>query len=243
MTPPVQEISPEISVVIPVYNEAALVVPTAEDLVARLRESGASFELILAENGSTDGTGALLTELVARLPEVRALHLPDPDYGAALRQGILEARGTYVVCEEIDLCDLDFHQRALALLRDEESDFVVGSKAAEGAGDHRPLLRRTATRVMSGLLRVSLSFRGTDTHGLKAFHRQRVEPVVKRCVVTRDLFASELVIRAQRMGLRVREIPIDIQEKRPPSVGLLRRVPGVFRNLGELIWVIRVKGE
>lgn len=237
------EQGPEITVVIPVYNEASLVVPATEELVRALREKAVSFELILAENGSTDGTTALLDALEARLPEVRAIHLDRPDYGAALRMGILEARGTFVVCDEIDICDVDFHQRALARLREDATDFVVGSKAARGSGDHRPLIRRAATRVMSGLLRVSLGFRGTDTHGLKAFHRLRIRQVVERCVVTRDLFASELVIRAQRMGLRVTEIPVDIQEKRPPSVQLVRRVPGVFRNLGELIWVIRVKGE
>ncbi|MDF1564363.1 MAG: glycosyltransferase [Deltaproteobacteria bacterium] len=242
MTKPKNE-TPEITIVIPVYNEAGLVVPAAEELVERLQADGVSFELILAENGSTDGTAALLADLEARLAPVRALHLDRPDYGAALRMGILEARGKYVVCEEIDICDVDFHRRALSLLRDDDADFIVGSKAARGSGDHRPIYRRAATRVMSGLLRAGLGFRGTDTHGLKAFHRLRVRPVVERCVVTRDLFASELVIRAQRMGLRVQEIPVDIQEKRPPSVQLIRRVPGVFRNLGELIWVIRVKGE
>ncbi len=234
---------PEVSVVIPVYNEAGLVVPSSEDLLAKLRAQGTPFELLLCENGSTDGTRALLQTLAQRHPEVRALHLDVPDYGAALRLGILEARGTYVICDEIDICDLDFHGRALACLRSGEAEFVVGSKAAKGSGDHRPLYRRAATRVMSGLLRVSLGFRGTDTHGLKAFDRVRVRPVVERCVVTRDLFASELVIRAQRSGLKVVEIPVDIHEKRPPSVRLLRRVPGVVRNLGELIWVIRIQGR
>src|SRR5205814_10650067 len=96
----------------------------------------------------------------------------------------------------------------------------------------RPLVRRLATRTITLLLRVVTGFRGTDTHGLKAFKRERLVDVARACVVDRDLFASEFVIRAQRMGRDVREIPIALQEKRPPSTHLLRRGPrrreGIF---------------
>ena len=61
-------------------------------------------------------------------------------------------------------------------------------------------------------------------------------------MVDRHLFASELVIRAQRAGLGIREIPVRVLEKRPPSVGLVRRVPGVLRNLAKLVVAIRIKG-
>src|SRR5206468_6930201 len=102
--------------------------------------------------------------------------------------------------------------------------------AMKGANDDRPWIRRTATRVINLLLRVSTGFRGTDTHGLKAFRRERLVDVARACVVERDLFASELVIRAQRMGRVVREIPIALREKRPPSTHLFRRVPHVLRG-------------
>ena len=90
------------------------------------------------------------------------------------------------------------------------------------------------------LLRIFLGFRGTDTHGLKAFHRERLLDVVKSCVVNRDLFASEFVIRSERGDFRVHEIPISLEEKRPPSVNLVRRVPHVLANLARLVWVIRM---
>jgi hypothetical protein len=59
--------------------------------------------------------------------------------------------------------------------------------------------------------------------------------------VERDLFASELVIRAQRMGRDVREIPIALREKRPPSIQLMKRVPRVLRGLAQLAWTIRIR--
>jgi glycosyltransferase involved in cell wall biosynthesis len=236
------ETAPEISIVIPVFNEASLVQSAAEELCHALDQAGLDYELILAENGSTDSTPEIVDGLSARLPRVRALHVGEPNYGKALRQGILSARGTYVLSDEIDLCDVDFYQRALPRLRSGEADLVVGSKAARGARDERPQLRRLGTKVINGILRLTLGFRGTDTHGLKAFRRESLLPVVNACLVDKDMFASELVIRAGRMGRRVVEIPVVVHEKRRPTINLARRVPNVLKNVGKLIYVIRIKG-
>ena len=97
------------------------------------------------------------------------------------------------------------------------------------------------TLVINGMLRVALGFRGTDTHGLKAFRREPVQPIASACQIDRDLFASELVIRAERAGLGVREIPVRVQEKRPPTLGLARRVPNVLKNFAKLFVAIRFK--
>ena len=75
---------------------------------------------------------------------------------------------------------------------------------------------------------------------MKAFRRAALLDTVQRCVVDKDLFASELVIRAERYNVRVMEIPIQIVEKRPPSIHLFRRVPNVLKNLARLVYVIRV---
>jgi glycosyltransferase involved in cell wall biosynthesis len=242
--------APDVSIVIPVYNEEGILREAVTELVegyAALREALAwpdlAFEVIVAENGSRDRTAELAQHLADERPEVRAFSLGEPNYGKALRRGILEARGTYVICEEIDLCDLDFHRRALDHLRHGDADMVVGSKAMKGASDERPILRRVATRVINGMLRVALDFRGTDTHGLKAFERKTVTPVVEACVIDRDLFASELVIRAGRDDLRVLEIPIKLHEKRPPAINLVKRVPRVLQGLAKLTYVIRFGGK
>ncbi len=229
-----------ISIVIPVYNEAGIVAEAAAELCRKLDEMGWDYELLFTENGSRDGTVGILESLPSRLPRVRWLHEAEPNYGRALKRGILEARGDVVICDEIDLCDVDFYRRALPIL-EQGADLVVGSKAMKGANDARPLVRRLATRVITLLLRMVTGFRGTDTHGLKAFKRERLVPVARACVVDRDLFASELVIRAQRMGRDVREIPIALREKRPPSTALLRRVPRVLKGLVKLGWTIRIR--
>jgi len=235
------EASPEISIVIPIYNEAALLQGAAQELCAALEAERLDFELILAENGSKDATPQLVDELARNNPRIRALHVGEPNYGKALRQGILAARGAFVLCDEIDLCDVDFYRRALPLLRSGEAELVVGTKAGRGSRDERPVLRRVGTRVINGMLRATLGFTGTDTHGLKAFRREALLPVVEACVVDRDMFASELVIRAGRMGRKVEEIPIVVHEKRRPSINLMRRVPNVLKNVARLIYVIRIR--
>ncbi len=234
---------PDVSIVIPVYNEEGILREAIGELIAELASRELTYEIIIAENGSRDRTVELAEHLVAEHPGVvRAFSLGEPNYGKALRRGILEARGTWVICEEIDLCDVDFHDRALDHLRHGDADMIVGSKAMKGASDQRPLFRRTATRVLNGMLRIALDFRGTDTHGLKAFDREALRAVVEACVIERDLFASELVIRAGQ-AVRVMEIPIRIAEKRPPGIHLVKRVPNVLRGMAKLTYVIRFGGK
>jgi glycosyltransferase involved in cell wall biosynthesis len=238
---------PLVSIVIPIYNEEGILHSAVVDLIDRLQTAQTTtpvlgrYEILLSENGSRDATVQIGQELAARYPQVRIDSLGRPNYGAALKAGIERARGTYVLCDEIDLCDVDFYERALKLLQSGQADMVVGSKAMSGAHDKRPLLRRVATQTINGMLRVLLDFRGTDTHGLKAFSRERLLDTLSHCVVDKDLFASEFVIRAQREGKRVDEIPVHIVEKRPPSINLFKRVPNVLKNLARLTYVIRIQ--
>jgi glycosyltransferase involved in cell wall biosynthesis len=232
---------PFLSIVIPVYNEEAILRAAVVDLIDRLSALPWSYELVIAENGSTDRTIEAAAELAERFDQLVCRHTDEPNYGKALREGILRATGELVICDEIDLCDTDFYERAIELLQDDSVDFVVGSKVMEGAMDQRPITRRLGTVVINGMLRATLGFKGTDTHGLKAFRREPVQPIARACLVDGDLFASELVIRSQRAGLGIREIPVRVLEKRPPTIGLARRVPNVLKNLAKLFIAIRIK--
>ena len=232
--------TPDISIVIPIHNEEGILVSAVNDLVVRLPALEKRYEIILAENGSADCTVEIAEMLCEKYPEVSVFSSDTPNYGAALKEGIRRARGTFVLCDEIDICDVDFYSRALEILEKGDIDLVVGSKAMPGANDKRPFTRRVATSVINRLLRLTLEFKGTDTHGLKAFRREVLLPVVEECVVDRDLFASEFVIRAGLMGVGIQEIPVTIVEKRTPSIDLFRRVPAVVKGLGRLFVAIRL---
>ncbi len=232
---------PKLSIVIPVYNEEGIVREACLELMARLDERGWDYELVLTENGSRDRTVEILQRLAQERPRLRFIRSDEPNYGLALKRGILEARGRYVGCDEIDLCDVRFYDRALPILDAGGVDMVVGSKRAPGSQDHRPAYRRFATYVHNTLLRVALDFKGTDTHGVKAFVRERIASTAARCVVDKDVFASELVLRAGLEGKKVVEIPVSLEEKRPPSIALFKRVPNVVRQVAKLFWVLRFR--
>ena len=231
--------SPHVSIVIPVYNEEGILRGSVLELEEKLRRFGWSYELLLCENGSRDRTIEIGHELEAEHPQVRMLSVGQPNYGLAMKQGILEARGTYVICDEIDLLDTEFYARAMALLERSDTDLVVGSKAMVGSNDQRPLFRRAATRVYNGMLRAVCHYPGTDTHGLKAFRREALLDTARRCILDRDVFASEFVIRAHREGKKVVEIPFAVREKRPPSIRLMKRVPHVLRSVARLAVSVR----
>jgi glycosyltransferase involved in cell wall biosynthesis len=230
---------PHVSIVIPVYNEEGILRGSVLELREKLRPFGFTYELVLCENGSRDRTVEIGKEIEADFPEVRMISIGQPNYGLAMRTGILAARGDVVICDEIDLCDTEFYARALALLERTDTDLVVGSKAMVGSNDQRPWVRRVGTRVYNGLLRAVCNFRGTDTHGLKAFKREVLLETAQRCVLDRDVFASEFVIRAHREKKKVVEIPFAVHEKRPPSINLLKRVPHVIKSVAKLAISVR----
>jgi len=230
----------DLSVVIPVYNEESILEQAIIELVADLDQRPGSYEVLIAENGSRDRTAELAQSLSETYPHVWTFSVGEPNYGRALKEGLLTAQGEIAICDEIDICDTRFYDSALQMLTESsEVDFVVGSKRAPGAQDRRPLFRRFATGVLNLMLRIGVGFKGTDTHGLKALRLAPIKPIIERCVVDRDMFASELVVRVHRSDRIWREIPIDLREKRPPSVHLLRRVPHVLNHIVRLVWIIR----
>jgi glycosyltransferase involved in cell wall biosynthesis len=232
-----------VSIVIPVYNEEGILRGSVLELEEKLARFGWSYELLLCENGSRDRTVEIGKELEAEHPRVRLLSVGSPNYGLAMKFGISEARGRYVICDEIDLLDTEFYARAMALLERSDTDLVVGSKAMVGSNDQRPLFRRAATRVYNGLLRAVCRYPGTDTHGLKAFRREALLETARRCRLDRDVFASEFVIRAHREGKKVVEIPFAVREKRPPSIRLMTRVPHVIKSVAKLAISVRRTGD
>jgi glycosyltransferase involved in cell wall biosynthesis len=240
-----QEDVPDFSIVIPAYNEATIIRDSIHSLCTRLDKFSKRYEIIVAENGSNDDTADIVRRLILELPQVRLLQTQAPNYGAALRAGIITARGRYIHCDEIDICDADFHRRALELFVGDDGgfDLVIGSKTMRGARDRRPLGRRAATSLINMLLRVSLGFRGTDTHGLKALRRDTIISIVEQCVADGDMFASELVIRAERARKRIVDIPLDLQENRPTSIRLIKRVPRALKNIVQLVYVIRFQSR
>jgi glycosyltransferase involved in cell wall biosynthesis len=217
-------VSPALSVVLPAHNEAQFLDDTLTTIVAGLRVRSLAFEVFVVENGSTDTTADVARAFAAAAPEVHVQSRALADYGESLRSGLLAAGGDLVAMFDVDYYDLSFLDRAMACFEDDPALVVVlGSKRAPGAGDHRPLVRRLVTAAFAGILRVGFGLTVSDTHGMKVLRRGPIEPIARACRSGTDLFDTELVIRADRAGLRVAELPVEVRELRPSRTPLLRR--------------------
>ena len=226
---------PVLSVVMPAHNEEAFLDAAVRDVVATLRAADRTFEVVVVENGSVDETAALAAKLEAELPEVRALSAPVADYGAALRTGFFEATGDLVAIFDVDYYDFDFLDRALAMASAPGGpDIVVGAKRGEGAHDTRAWPRRLVTGVFSGILRYGFGLRVADTHGIKVLRRAPLKDLAAACRYGTETFDTELILRAERAGLKVTSIPVTVEETRPSRTSIIRRIPKTFLALGRL---------
>jgi glycosyltransferase involved in cell wall biosynthesis len=226
-----------VDVVIPVYNEEPILSRQLDPVLQRLP---GGFSLTVVENGSTDATPDMLRSLQGEHPEsLRVLSLAEANYGRAMLEGILASGAEVVVTDDLDVMDTDFWARGLRELRPGGVDLVQGSKVLAGRSDRRPLVRKAATLVLTFFLRALLGYRGTDTHGPKVFGRAALAPVAEACRMELDILPTELVVRAQRAGLTIVEIPIHLRELRPTPLPLYRRVPRALRDLVRLALLLR----
>ncbi|MBV8304145.1 MAG: glycosyltransferase family 2 protein [Acidimicrobiia bacterium] len=228
-----------ISVVLAAHNEEGFLAPTVGELLDGLRARGTEFEIVVVENGSTDGTREEATRLAAGASELRSLSLPDPDYGAALRAGLLDAGGEIVVNFDVDYYDLTFLDRAVARLGEPDHPaIVVGSKRQEGSVDNRSWSRKLVTLGFTTILHVGFGLTVSDTHGMKAMRREAVRSLAEGCRFRTDLFDTELVIRAERAGLGVVDLPVEVTETRPARTPILKRVARSLVGLARMRWVL-----
>lgn len=219
----------------PAFNEALVIESSVTEVLRAMRDRGEHFELIIAENGSTDGTQPIAAALAAAQPEVRLLSLPEADYGRALRAGFLAAEGELVVNFDADYYDVPFVDRARAAMSASPPPvIVVGSKRGEGSDDTRAWSRRLVTFSFSTLLRVGFGLQVSDTHGIKALAREPLRYLAEQCRFGRDLFDTELVLRAERAGLRTAEIPVQVRELRPSRSSIASRIPRSLMGLARL---------
>jgi len=229
---------PRFSVVVPIHNEAGILLDSLVLMLQEFKTIGAQFEMVVCENGSTDETSRLVDQLKRDHLQVRVEHLLTPNYGLALKHGISVCKGDIVMIFNVDFWSMEFVRIAIAKLDD--NDMVIGSKIMRGAKDQRPILRRMITRGFNFFLRVFFGFHGTDTHGMKAFRRRSLAAILDKCITDEFIFDSEFVLRAERKGLRITEVPVHVRELRQPSYwSLIRRIPGTFLNLVRLSRALR----
>jgi glycosyltransferase involved in cell wall biosynthesis len=207
-----------VSVVIPCLNEAETIAECVSQALAVLAVNGLEGEVIVVDNGSTDGSGEL-----ARTAGADVVEEPRRGYGSAYLAGLAAAQGDYIVMVDADLT-YDFGEIP-GFVRELEAgaDVVIGNRMQNIKPGAMPLLSRLGNPLLSGFLNVLHRTNVHDAHcGMRALRRDLV-PVLNLRTVGME-FASEMVIRATREHLDVREVPIALH----PRVGESKLSP--FRD-------------
>jgi len=221
---------PWLSVVIPAYNEERRLPRTLRTVVAHLRERGLPFEVVVADDGSADGTAGLAGEFGA---EVRVLRLPHRGKGAAVRDGVLACHGDLVLVSDADLStpiqELD---RLVAAI--ERSEVAIGSRNVAGARVAVPQRfdRRFMGRGFNLLVRALLLPGIRDTQcGVKLFRREPALVLFERCRSEGFAFDVEVLALARGLGYRLAEVPVEWNNSPDSRVRPLVDVPRMFWEL------------
>jgi glycosyltransferase involved in cell wall biosynthesis len=203
---------PELSVVIPCLDEAESIEIVVRKAVETMKREGIDGEVIVADNGSTDGSPELAERAGARV-----VHEPRRGYGSAYLAGFDAATGTYVLMGDAD-DTYDFTEigRFLAPLRD-GADMVIGDRFADIQPGAMPWLHRyVGNPILTGMLNLFFRTGVSDAHcGMRAFRRDLLPALDLR--TTGMEFASEWVIRASKLDLDIREIPISYHPRKGES--------------------------
>jgi len=228
----------EWSVVIPAHNEAANLEACVAQFVQSLPRDVADVlkEIILVENGSADGTLEACHRAAQSFPKlVRVCTIPRGSYGEAIKKGMLESRGTHISILECDFMDPRFVSASLAIFRANRARFVVGSKRHPRSIDRRPIKRRVLTMLYNFVfLRLFIGYPGSDTHGLKSIDAAVAKRLCEIAITTDEVFQTEIVLLAWKLGIKIEEVPVQILELRNPTVTVLRRVPKVLNTVKAL---------
>jgi dolichyl-phosphate beta-glucosyltransferase len=201
---------PELSVVIPAYNEEKVIAQTLEAVTGYFEQAHVPHEILVVDDGSTDRTAETVARLATRLP-VRLLRGPHRGKGAAVKLGMLDARGGLVLFTDADLSTPIAEWEKFAPWLRDGYDVVIGSRKVGGAEIrvHQPWLRETLGKGFTWLTNLLLGTSASDiTCGFKCF----AAPAARRAFALQRLdgwgFDAEILFIARRLGLRIREVPV-----------------------------------
>jgi putative flippase GtrA len=224
LQPEAQASAPAIDVVIPVYNEEAALAPSVRRLHAYLcQRFPFSTRITIADNASTDGTWAVAQALSWELPGVRAVHVPGKGRGGALASTWLRSDARVLAYMDVDLSTgLDALLPLVAPLLSGHSDVSIGSRLAPGARVSRGARRELISRAYNLLLHAVLGVRFRDAQcGFKAVRADVARRLVPMVENRRWFFDTELLVLAERAGLRIHEVPVDWTDDPDSRVDIL----------------------
>jgi putative flippase GtrA len=223
--PSPRQLAPDVEIVVPVYNEAQDLATSIDLLHSYLAQNfPLSWLITVADNASTDGTWAIACQLAKELDGVRALHLAEKGRGRALRTAWSQSDATVVAYMDVDLStDLDALLPLVAPLITGHSDVAIGSRLAHGARVVRGPKREVISRAYNLILRATLRNSFSDAQcGFKAVRAEVARQLLPLVEDNGWFFDTELLVLAERHGLRVHEVAVDWVDDPGSTVDVVR---------------------
>ncbi|MBZ5640863.1 MAG: glycosyltransferase family 2 protein [Acidobacteriia bacterium] len=234
---------PHLTVVIPAYNEERRIAGTLARIAAYVEKAGLTEEILVVDDGSSDATAGIASD-VLRGRRGRVLRSDENrGKGHAVRRGVVEAAGRWVLLTDADLsAPIEEHATLADAVRERDLDVAIGSRALSGS---RVEVRQSAVRQAMGRtfnriirLMTGLPYRDTQC-GFKLLDRDRVRPLFEKMVVDRFAFDVEFLYLCKRFGLKVREVPVVWRNSPGSKVSLLGDPINMIFDVARVRWRFR----
>ncbi len=235
-------VRPLIDIVVPVYNEAHVLTASIRRLHEHLRALPIPSRIVIANNASTDHTADVARALAADLPGVALLDLPEKGRGRALRAAWTSSPADVLCYMDVDLStDLSALLPLVAPLLSGHSDLAIGTRLARDSRVQRGLRRELISRTYNRILRYSLGARFSDAQcGFKAIRADAARQLLPQVRDQAWFFDTELLVLAQRAGLRIHEVPVDWIDDPDSRVDVVQTAVDDLRGVARLLAGTRV---
>lgn len=234
----------KVSVVLPTYNEADSIEAAVTKVMDALKTYEGAYEVIIAEDGSTDGTDKKAAALAAEFPSVKHIHEEKRlGRGNALKNAFKQSTGSILVYMDVDLATDVRHLDALIRSVEFEGyDIATGSRMLAESRVKRSGTRHTASRAYNLLVRWLLGSKVKDHQcGFKAFRREPLMQLLDEVGARHWFWDTEILVRAYRRGYRIKEIPVNWQGGKETKVRLLKDSLNMFGQVFSLWWHLKVQ--
>jgi hypothetical protein len=243
-TKPTSQDSVEVSVVFPAYNEVDYIEPAVQKTAQALKELTNSFELIIAEDGSTDGTAERSEELAQKYPYVKHIHGEKRlGRGTALTNAFKQSSGEVLVYMDLDLAtDLKHLKQLVDAITHEGYDFATGSRMMPESKVERTLRRSLTSKFYNFMVRAILGSKLRDHQcGFKAFKREPTLQLLDEITDRHWFWDTEIFVRAARKGYKIKEIPVEWKSGRKTKVNLTKDSYNMGKQVLKLWWKLETE--
>nr|MBU1328418.1 glycosyltransferase family 2 protein [Candidatus Omnitrophota bacterium] len=224
-----------ITIVIPAYNEEKRIIPTLKSIVSYFSDKKIPHEIIISDDGSSDNTVKIATDLKTSYPQISVFSLnKNSGKGKAVREGMIRGKGDYILFMDADSStSIEEFEKFMPLIY-RSKDIIMGTRKSKGAQiiEHQPFLREFLGKGFTWFSNIMTGAHVSDfTCGFKCFSKKAVNDIFKKALIDDWSFDAEILFLAKRMGYEIIEVPVVWKNDRATKVRLVRDTLHSLRGL------------